>query len=124
MSASLFGLPPPGYVHAASMTVEQRCCEHRRHMLLHTTTYAVALDHLQPASPQAQHPRTSLTALAHRKLPDVYDVRSDPSDGAGAGVNVSTREVRGTGLAAVGEMGSPCGEVGLRVVCARRWCRG
>ena len=37
--------------------------EHCRHMLLLTTTYAVALDHLQPASPQAQLCTLALLSL-------------------------------------------------------------
>ena len=93
-------------------TVAVCCCSQLR-TLWHWTT------HLQPASLQAQLCTLALLFSAQplhdlcQQLPDVY---SDPSDGAGAGVNVSTREVRGTGVAAVGEMGPPCGEVGLREV--------
>ena len=90
------------------------CCLSQLRTLWHSTTPPPAC--FTPCA--AVHPRTSLLSTPlHdlcQQLPDVYDVRSDPFDGAG--VNVSTREVRGTGLAAVGEMGPPCGEVGLREV--------
>jgi len=97
-SLSLPSLPPPASV-LPPLTVEQRRCGHGRRML-HPTGLskrcATAQIHLQP-TPHRKHrqPRTQPPCTPSLSCCDVYDVRCDPSDGAGAGVAHTKREVCG-----------------------------
>ena len=112
-----------GGSRGASMALEQRWCEHLRRTL-HSVALRNAVPlHIPTSSPHATASRAHnpLRALS-LSYGDGYDVRCDPSDGAGAGVTHGTREVRRP-RSRRWERDRPA-RVGLVRVSACRWCYG